>query len=41
MPGPVPYQTFTVEDNLAAIAGDACVLHDLFFRVLLRSLERS
>ena len=31
MPGPVPYLTFAVEDNLAAVTGDACVFHDLFF----------
>jgi hypothetical protein len=31
MPSPVPYLIFAVEDNLAAITGDACVFHDLFF----------
>jgi hypothetical protein len=30
MPGPVPYLIFAVEDNLAAVARDACVFHDLF-----------
>ena len=38
MPGPVPYLIFAVEDNLAAVTGNACVFHDLFFRVLLRPL---
>jgi hypothetical protein len=31
MPGPVPYLIFAVEDNLAAVTGNACVFHDLFF----------
>jgi hypothetical protein len=31
MPGPVPYLIFAAEDNLAAVTGNACVFHDLFF----------